>query len=712
MRSVFSTILLAAALAACGSGKTPPAQPAPTGGGETAETPPAGGEATPPAETPPAGPSKPVTNSTLTAIGLDPAALDRTADPCEDFFQFACGTWVKNTQIAADKPIAMRSFVDIQDKNYEYEHEMLEKAKKDPGKDPLLKKLGTYYGACMDEAAIEKAGLKPIQPALAQIAKVKDAKSLTQTITWLQTQGLNPLFTFGPTEDFADATKVIAGIDQGGLGLPDRDYYLKDDDKTKALRAAYQEFAAALLVEAGHKPDAAKQEAADIVALQTEIAKSHKDRVAMRDPKGVYNKIDRDGVAKAMSHFDWNVFWKGVGLANTKDVTVSAPEFLTGLDALIVKTKPELWRNYLTVSVISNTAPLLTKKLQDLNFKLEQAFTGQAEQKPRWKRCIDSIDGVLPDELGQVFVRDRFPGASKTAAEDQIKAISAAMSTNIDSLPWMDATTKQKAHVKLAAMAYQIGYPKTWRSHTFKIGANTFGLNALAGLKAETARQLAKIGKPTDREDWQISAPTVNAFYSPTHNKMVFPAGILQPPFYAVDHSVTANLGGMGMVVGHELTHGFDDQGSQFDEVGNMKDWWQPETAKQFKQRTQCVVDQYSKYEIAGVKLNGSLTQGENIADIGGIKLALAAYRSLRASAPDTIVADGFTEDQQFFLAFGQAWCAKSRPEYEQMLATLDPHSPPIWRVNGTVAATPDFAKAFSCKLGAKLRPKNACVVW
>lgn len=711
MRSPFSMILLAAALGACGSGKTPAAQPAPPTGGEPAAAPPAGGEATAPAE-PAAGPTKPVTNSTLAAIGLDPAALDRTADPCEDFFQFACGNWIKNTQIAPDKPLAMRSFVDIEDRNYEYEHEMLEKAVKDPGKDPLLQKLGAYYGACMDEASIEKAGLKPIQPMLAQVAKVKDAKSLSAAVTYLQAQGVNALFGFGPTEDFADATKVIANIDQGGLGLPDRDYYLKDDAKVKALRQAYTDYVTAILVEAGHKPDAAKQEAADILALETEMAKVSKDRVAMRDPKGVYNKIDRDGVAKAMPHFDWNGFWRGVGLANVKDVTVTAPEFLTGVDALIAKTKPEVWRSYLTFHVVADAAPLLTKKLQDLNFKLQQAFTGQAEQKARWKRCIDSTDGSLGDVLGQVFVRDRFPGASKTAAEEQVKAISAAMSADIDSLPWMDAATKDKAHKKLEAMAYQIGYPSKWRTYSFKIGKNTYAANALAGRKAETQRLIAKIGKPTDREDWQMTAPTVNAYYNPNQNKMVFPAGILQPPFYAVDHSVPANLGAMGMVVGHELTHGFDDQGAQFDDVGNMKDWWQPETQRQFNARTQCVVDQYSKYEIAGMKLNGALTQGENIADIGGIKLALAAYRALRAPASDTVVADGFTEDQQFFLAFGQAWCAKARPEYEQLLVSVDPHSPPKWRVNGTVAATPDFAKAFSCKIGATLRPRNACVVW
>jgi putative endopeptidase len=693
---------------ACGSGKTPAAQPAPPPEvkPELASPEPAAGEL-PPAEKP----VKPVKNATLQSIGLDPSALDRTADPCEDFYQFACGGWIAKTEIAADKPIAMRSFVEISDRNLEYERDLLEKTKATPETAPIMDKLTAFYGSCMDTAAIDKAGLQPIQPFLRAIAKIKDPKTLSAAIIQLQVAGANALFAFGPTEDFANAQNVIAGIDQAGLGLPDRDYYLEDAHED--MREAYVEYVTALLVEAGHKPDQAKQEAADVLALETEIAKVHKDKVAMRDPKGVYNKIDRAGVAKAMPHFDWDGFWKAVGLPKQQDVTVSAPEFLTGVDALIVKTKPQTWRNYLVAFAINDATGQLGQKIEDIEFKFNSKLTGAKEQRPRWKRCIARTDAALGDLLGQMFVRDKFAGASKTAAEDQVKAISEAMKQNLDALPWMDAATKQKAYAKLTAMAYQIGYPKKWRTYAFEIDRKTWGANAQAGRRAEAMRQFAKIGKPVDRDDWSISAPTVNAFYNPLHNKMVFPAGILQPPFYSVDHSIPVNLGAMGMVVGHELTHGFDDQGSQFDAVGNMTNWWQPDTEKQFKARTQCVIDQYGKYPAAGgTKLNGALTVGENIADIGGLKLAKAAYRALRASAPETMVADGFTEDQQFYISFAQAWCAKSRPEYESMLVTVDPHSPPQWRVNGTAAATPDFAKAFRCKAGAKLRPANACVVW
>jgi putative endopeptidase len=321
--------------------------------------------------------------------------------------------------------------------------------------------------------------------------------------------------------------------------------------------------------------------------------------------------------------------------------------------------------------------------------------------------------GGLADLVAQMFVRDRFAGASKTAAEDLVHAIAGAMTTNLDALTWMDPTTKAKAKTKLTAMSYQIGYPRKWNSYPFRVDRATWAANALAATRAYSARQLAKIGKPVDKDDWEFPAQEVNAYYNPQLNGMVFPAGILQPPFYSVESAIPVNLGGMGVVVGHELTHGFDDQGAQYDAEGNLANWWQPDTERQFKQRTQCVIEQYSRYEVVGgTKLNGANVVGENIADIGGVKLSLAATRQLRASAPDTVVADGFTEDQQYFLGFGQSWCAKFRPELEKLLATVDVHSPPKWRVNGALQATPDFAKAFRCKAGSKMVPAKQCVVW
>lgn len=666
-----------------------------------------------PPDAPAAAAAKPVTTRSLAAIGLDPEALDRTADPCDDFYQFACGNWIAHTEIPADKPAAMRSFVSIQDRNLEYERTVLEKARTNPGDDVVLKQLGAYYGSCMDEAAIDKIGLRAIQPLLAAANTVKDTKSLSAAIGTLHAYGLQALFEVEPTQDSADARNVIADIDQAGIGLPDRDYYLKDDDQTKKIRAAYHDYVVQVLVDAGRSTAAATKSADTIIALETEIAKVSKDKVARRDPKGTYNKIDREGVAKAMGHFDWNGFWARIGLGDVKGITVTSPEFLAGVDALLTNVPAPVWRDYLTAYIVRATAPYISTAIEKQRFKFFSVLTGTQEQEPRWKRCAKHTTHALGDLLGQAFVRDKFAGSSKAGAEQQVHAIVAAMAQNLAALPWMDAATKANALTKLNAMTYQIGYPKKWRSYAFPLDVKTWGANALAADAAETARQLAKIGKPVDRDDWQMTAETVNAYYDPQLNGMVFPAGILQPPFYNVDASIPVNLGGMGMVVGHELTHGFDDQGAQYDAEGNLKDWWQPDTQKQFVERTRCVIDQYSKYEVAGgTPINGANTVGENIADIGGVKLALAGYRSLRADAPDRVVADGFTEDQQFFLSLGQAWCAKLRPDYEKLRATVDVHSPPRWRVNGALSATPDFARAFSCKAGSKMKPAKQCVVW
>jgi putative endopeptidase len=704
MRSTLSILVLAAA---CGSSTAPATAPAAGHAEPDLHT--AADKQVAAADEP--RPIKPVTNRSLAQAGLDPDALDRTTDPCDDFYQFTCGGWIKQTEIPADKSIAMRSFVDIADRNLAYEHTMLEQMRGKPGDDPIAQQLGAFYGSCMDEAAIERAGLSALRPALASIAKVKDARSLTAAIASLQASGNAVLFVLAPAQDAADARKVIANIDQGGLGLPDRDYYLKDDEQSRSVRGAYQIYAEGILGMLGHK--AAHQAAADIVALETEIAKVSKDKVARRDPRGTYHKIDRAGVAKAMPRFDWDTFWRVVGLKDVKDVTVTSPELLAGLDQLIASTKPETWRSYLAFHLASDAAPLLTSPLEEAQFKFESALTGQPEMPPRWKRCVQHTVGSLGDLVGQMFVRDRFGGASKTWAEGQVHAIVAAMTANLDALPWMDRATKAKAQAKLAAMTYQIGYPKKWKTYTFKLDPKTWTANALAARKAEHTRRLAKITKPVDKDDWQMTAPEVNAYYDPQLNAMVFPAGILQPPFYSVEASIPVNLGAIGVVVGHELTHGFDDQGAQYDASGNLVNWWQPDTEQQFRQRTQCVIDQYGTYEVSGnTRLNGANTVGENIADIGGAKLALSAYRELRSAAPDTVVADGFTEDQQFFMSFGQAWCAKMRPDFERLLATVDVHAPARWRVNGALSATPEFGKAFRCKAGSKMVPVKQCVVW
>ena len=688
-------------VAACGSStQAPPATPAPSAGSDMAPEPVQ------------AGPTKPVTTKSLADIGLDASLLDRSVDPCTDFYRFACGGYIKKTEIPADKPMAMRSFVDIEDKNLDYEKQLLETASTSPGSDPVMQKLGAFYGSCMDTATRTKLALAPIQQQLAKVSSIHDVNSLVAALAWFHANAFDAIIPTGSSPDGADANKVVLQIGQGGLGLRDRDYYVEDNDHVKKVRDAYKTYEIALLVDLGRKPDEAAKQFDKIWELETAIAKISKDKVALRDPKGTYNKIDRVGVQKLMPHVEWAAFLKTMGIASVNDIVVTSPEYLSGLDALFASTPIDVWKDDLAATVLRANASHLTPAIEDQGFQFFAGITGQQENKPQWKRCTEATDDALGDLLGQAFVKDKFGGKSKEAAEEQVRAIRDAMKANLGSLPWMDAATKQKALAKLDAMTYQIGYPNKWKTYTFKVDKKTYAANALAARNFENARDLAKIGKPRDKDDWEMTTPTVNAYYEPKLNGMVFPAGILQPPFYSVDSSIPVNLGGMGMVVGHELTHGFDDQGAQYDQDGNLADWWQPETEKQFKQRTQCVVDTYSGYTTEGMKLNGANTVGENIADIGGIKLALSAYRALRAPAPDTVVAEGFTEDQQFFLGFGQSWCSKVRPDFAKLLVQQDEHSPAEWRVDGALSATPEFSRVWGCKAGSKMRPANACVVW
>jgi putative endopeptidase len=696
MRSSLSLVVLVLVVA-CGTSALPPGAPPATA--------PVRARAGEPA------PSPPVVTRSLAAIGLDPDAIDRTADPCDDFYQFACGGWTSRAEIPADRPIVMRGIMSIVDRNLEYEHALLEGLRANPGGDPAAHQLGAFYGSCTDEAAIERQGLAALRPALAAIDKIRDLRSLATALGQLHASGVPALFELASTQDAADAQSMIAGIDQGGLGLPDRDYYLNDDEPSRTVRAAYLAYAETLLAAIGHR--AAHQAAVEIVALETRIARISLDKVAHRDARGTYHKLDRAGLAQAMPRLDWRAFWVAVGLPGVREITVASPALLVGLNELLGAIRPETWRSYLAFHVAADAAGWsATRVLDDARFKLSSTLTGQPELPPRWKRCIELTERGLGDLIGQAFVRDRFGGASRIAAETYVHAIVAAMTANLDALPWMDPATKVRAQAKLDAMTYQIGYPRTWKTYEFRIDPKAWAANAFAARRAEAARDLAKIGVPVDRDDWLVSAADVTAYYLPQLNTMSFPAGILQPPFYSASAAIPVNLGAMGVVVGHELTHGFDDQGAQYDGAGNLVNWWEPDTQRQFEQRTRCVIDQYSGYRAAGTRLDGAHTVGEDLADIGGVKLALAACHQLRAGAPAAVIADGFTEDQQFFLGFGQAWCAVMRPDYERLITNIDPHPPARWRVNGALSATPEFASAFHCKAGAKMVPIPQCVVW
>jgi putative endopeptidase len=463
---------------------------------------------------------------------------------------------------------------------------------------------------------------------------------------------------------------------------------------------------------AGLREPAAKASAARVMALETELAKASKTRVERRDPAGLYNKIDRAGIVKAAPAFPWDRYFRELGRPELQDLVVTSVPFFEGVQRLVNTGKPDDWRAYLQWHVVRSFAPALPKAFVDEQFAMTAALTGQQQLEERWKRCVKSTDGALGELLAQPFVARRFAGDSKDATEQMVREISRAFSGELDRLDWMDPTTKERARQKLGSFVYHIGYPERWRTYDFPIGPH-FAANAMASRQHELRRELAKIGQPVDRQEWHMSPPTVNAYYNPLKNEMVFPAGILQPPFFDRAASIAVNLGGMGMVVGHELTHGFDDEGSKFDADGNLSDWWDEATRARFTEKTQCVEEQYAQYEaLPGVPLNGKLTLGENIADIGGVKLGFEAYRRLRAEAPEKLVAEGFTEDQQFFLSVGQVWCTKAREEVARMLAQVDPHSPPKWRVNGSLVNVPEFGEAFGCEVGTPMRPREICRVW
>jgi putative endopeptidase len=658
-------------------------------------------------------PSVPAAQTTLAAVGLDAAALDKKADPCTDFYQFACGGWVAKTEIPGDEPLWGRSFSEIDKRNEEMLRKVLERSSTAKDVDADEKKLGTFYAACMDEGAVERAGIKPIKPLMDKARAVRDAKGIGALVAELHKRRIWPLFELSAEQDLKDATRIIANMDQSGLGLFDRDQYLDADDKAKALRATYLAHVGRMMQLAGLSEKDAKKAADDVMAIETELAKVSKTRVERRDPQGLYNKLDRAALAKAAPSFPWESYFKDLGVPETREVNVTSLKFFEGMGKLLETAKPDAWQSYLAWTVVRSTARSLPKKFVDESFTLASAMMGLKELPPRWKRCVETTDAAMGELLGKAFVKEAFGGESKAAAEKMVLTISDVFSREVNQLDWMDAKTKQRAVEKLKAMAYLIGYPDKWRVYDFAVEPKRFAENVLAARAFEQKRRLAKIGKPVDRDEWQMSPPAVNAYYDPQRNHMVFPAGILQPPFYSVSANVPVNLGGIGMVVGHELTHGFDDEGSQFAGNGNLENWWEPEVSKRFKEKTSCVADQYAGFEAQpGLKVNGKLTLGENIADMGGLKLAFYAYRQMRADAKEVLVADGFTEDQQFFLAHGQGWCTKMREEFERLLVQTNTHSPPKFRVNGPLMNMPEFAEAFSCTPGKPMHPAKTCSVW
>jgi putative endopeptidase len=643
---------------------------------------------------------------------IDQSNFDTSVKPSDDFFRYANGGWIKRTEIPADQT-RWGSFNILIEQNNDALHAIAEKAAKTNSTDPVTKKVGDYYASGMDEKTIEAMKMKPLKDELAKIDSMKDKNDVLKEIAHLHMSGVNAFFNFGSSQDDKDSTREIANAVQGGLGMPDRDYYTKDDDASKKLRDQYLAHVTKMLTLLGEPAAKAAESAKKIMALETSLAQASRTRVELRDPQKNYNKMTQDELQKLTPDWNWGDYFTGIGLTTPGDIDVHQPDFFKAMNTAFTSTSLDDWKTYLRWHLINATASALSSDFvnEDFNFN-EATLRGTKQIKPRWKRVIQSEDGEIGEALGKLYVTDYFPPAAKARALELINNLKEALADRIKSLAWMDEPTKQRALEKLAAFQVKIGYPEKWRDYSpLMIDRGPFVLNELRSENFESKRQLNKIGKPVDRTEWGMTPPTVNAYYNPKMNEIVFPAGILQPPFFFANADDAVNYGGIGCVIGHEMTHGFDDQGRQYDKVGNLTDWWTKESADAYETRRKAVVDQYNEYEaLPGLHVNGELTQGENIADIGGVKLAYAALQKALDKHPEqrNQKIDGFTPEQRFFLAFAGIWRQKIREEEQKLRINVDPHSPGHFRVNGPLSDLPEFQKAFNIPDGsAMVRPAD-----
>ncbi len=659
--------------------------------------------------------------------GIDEGIIDSNIHPCNDFYQFSCGKWLEQAKIPADLPMWDRSFMAMREKNRLSLKKILESyaaGKTDKPKNPYAKKLGDFYSTCMDEGSIERTSLADLKAQLAKIDALTLSdikKQLATLLAHLHLSGVNAFFEYSEQQDFKDATQVIGAVDQGGLSLPDRDYYLKSDDKTVEVKNKFEKYAQNILEMMGEPAKNAKAQVHKIIEIETFLAKNSMSRVDRRNPFNVYHRLDRKGLKQKAPQFDWDHYFNQIGTPDVQAINVTAPDFFIGLNELLSLEKSGIsmsdLQTYLKWHLISASIPAMPKKFVEENFRfISSALSGQQEIESRWKRCVKMADGFMGFALGRSFVELNYGSEGKEMTQNMIQNIEKAFESELKDLSWMDDATKKQASKKLHKIVNKVGYPDHWRNYDgFKVDRKSFLNTFLNGSKFNTEYYLNKIGKPLDRKEWEMTPPTVNAYYNPSLNEMVFPAGILETPFFNRHSLHSVNYGGIGMVMGHELTHGFDDSGRHYDAEGNLEDWWTQTVSKEFEEKAKCVVKQYDRYEpLPGVNLNGRLTLGENIADLGGLRLAYKAWFDTRpkVSKKPASISSKYTDEQMFFISFAQSWCSKKQEQYARLLVTTDPHSPPRFRVNGSVSQFPKFAEAFQCKAGAPMAPVERCEVW
>ncbi|MBI2677171.1 MAG: M13 family metallopeptidase [Candidatus Koribacter versatilis] len=647
---------------------------------------------------------------------LDPQAMDKSADPCADFYRFSCGGWQKSNPIPPDQT-SWSVYGKLYQDNLNFLRGILDEAATAKRRDVVTREIGDFYGACMDEAGVEKRGLASLQADLDAIAKLKSAKDVTPLLARLQfAYGRTILFAQGSTQDPDDSEQQIAEVDQGGLGLPDRDYYLKDDAKSKEIRDRYVQHVQKVFELMGEDPAAAKNDAATVMRMETAFAKAQLSRVDRRDPYKLKHKMKVADLAQLAPNIDWQRYYKDLKYPAISIMNVATPDYFKQISAQLTSDPIADWKTYLRFHVVDSSSPFLPARFVDENFEFYRKYLrGAKEQQPRWKRCVQYTDRDLGEALGQAYVKKLFSPEIKAATLDMTRRVEEAMALRIRELDWMSPETKQQALAKLAGIRNKIGYPDKWRDYSsVKIARDDFAGNVSRTQEFERRRDINKVGQPVDHGEWGMTPPTVNAYYNPQMNDVNFAAGVLQPPLYDAKLDDAPNYGDTGGTIGHELTHAFDDEGSQFDAKGNLKDWWTKDDRAKFDTRTKCVQDQYAGYVVVDdIHINSKLTLGEDVADLGGEILAYIAWKD--ATKGKTLEArDGLTPDQRFFVGFAQWACANEREEDMRVRAATDPHSPAKYRVNGVVVNMPEFSQAFSCKAGQPMvnAPDKVCKVW